>query len=114
LRFFNLMLGDDLKKSENIAVDIQKEIRELLGINALDRQAEHPEFLEKDCIKTDHDGIYCKNMSELNRFNCPAVYTQIVFEKINNQGFSEFVNNKISLLVRSFSSAVQRHFKNKS
>jgi hypothetical protein len=114
LRFFNLMIGDDLKKSENIAVSIQREIFESLGIKALDRQTAYPEFLEKDCIKTDQDGIYCRNISELNRLNCPVVYTQIVLEKLNGQGFSEFVNNKISLLVRSFSSAVQHYFKNKS
>jgi hypothetical protein len=113
-RFFNLLIGEDLQKSIDAAILIQKEINSKCKIEPINRYDNEPELLEKDCIKTDFDGIYCRNDTELNKYCCPSIFIQITLKNIlsNNPLHQEFANTEN--IIKAISEGIRNYFKNKS
>jgi hypothetical protein len=72
--FLQLLVSDDLPKSVQLAACMQEKIKQKMGLKPVSRQLRGPNFLETDCIKTDIDGVYCRNSPLLNRLACPQVF----------------------------------------
>jgi peptidoglycan LD-endopeptidase CwlK len=80
LEFLNLLIADDLPKSTALAGKIQQSLYSALKLNTLDRQLPGPNILQDACIKTDLDGVYCRNLSFFSRNYCPQLYVSLFNE----------------------------------
>jgi peptidoglycan LD-endopeptidase CwlK len=74
LCFLNLLCANDLTESIDLATKIQSNIQEKTGLEPVSRQLTGPNLLETEGIKTDYDGIYCRNIQKINRYACPSVF----------------------------------------
>jgi hypothetical protein len=87
MHFLNLLLSDDLPESIKLAQKIQTSIQDRTALYPVSRQLPGPNLLESDCIKSDVDGIYCRNISQFNYFACPQVFVSAF--SIQNQSDME-------------------------
>jgi hypothetical protein len=74
MHFLNLLLSDDLPESIKLAQKIQTSILDRTALYPVSRQLPGPNLLETDCIKSDYDGIYCRNIAGFKHFACPQVF----------------------------------------
>jgi hypothetical protein len=76
--FFNLLISDDLPNAVKIASKVQQSIFEKMKIKPLNRQLPGPNKLQEECIKTDFDGIYCRNIAFFSGHYCPQIYISLL------------------------------------
>lgn len=94
LCFLNLLSANDLAESIDLATKIQSNIQKKTGLQAVSRQLAGPNLLETDAIKTDFDGIYCRNIQKINRYVCPSVFIS-AFSIGNLVAFENWIQPKI-------------------
>ena len=103
LQLLRLFIGEDFQNSCRLANIIQKKLLDKFDLTPISRQLDIPNILERDCIKTNTDGIYCRNISTFKQFDCPVIWLNI-FDK-NNIGkenkFSYESRRDIKKLVKS-------------
>jgi hypothetical protein len=83
--FFNLLVSEDLPNSIKIASKVQQSILEKMKIKPLNRQLPGPNKLQDECIKTDFDGIYCRNIAFFSGHYCPQIHISLL-SKIKAEG----------------------------
>ena len=102
--FLNLLVSEDLANSVKIAHKIQQSIIEKMKIMPLSRQLPGPNLLQDECIKTNIDGIYCRNMPVFSGHYCPQFHISLLSldkaEEIFSQpklgfGFCELLSEAI-------------------
>jgi hypothetical protein len=95
LDFLNLLISDDLPNSIGIAQKIQYFLIENAGLRPVDRQIPGPNILQEECIKSDVDGIYCRNLSSFSGKHCPQLYISLLGRKAAGELFidAEKANN---------------------
>lgn len=76
--FFNLLISEDLPNAVMIASKVQQSIFEKMKIKPLNRQLPGPNKLQEECIKTDFDGIYCRNIAFFSGHYCPQIYISLL------------------------------------
>jgi hypothetical protein len=112
--FFNLLISDDLPSTIKIASKVQQSILEIMKIKPLNRQLPGPNLLQDECIKTNFDGIYCRNLPFFSGHYCPQFHISLLSiekaEEIFSQpklgfGFCEMLSDAIYI-------GLSAHFKN--
>ena len=95
LDFLNLLISDDLPNSIGIAQKIQYFLIKNAGLRPVDRQIPGPNILQEECIKSDTDGIYCRNLSSFSGKHCPQLYISLLGRKAAAELFidAEKANN---------------------
>ena len=95
LDFLNLLISDDLPNSIGIAKKIQYSLTKNAGLRPVDRQIPGPNILQEECIKSDTDGIYCRNLSSFLGKHCPQLYISLLGRKAAAELFivAEKANN---------------------
>jgi hypothetical protein len=65
------------------------------GLRPIDRQIPGPNILQEECIKSDTDGIYCRNLSSFSGKHCPQLYISLLGTKAAAELFinAEKANN---------------------
>ena len=96
LHFLRALISEELPRSIELAKSIQGYLTSDLGLTPVSRQLPGPNLLEKDCIKTDYDGIYCRHIEGLNDLQCPVVYVA-PFSVYNAKALSLLSNKKESV-----------------
>jgi len=76
--FLNLLISEDLPNATKIASKVQQSIFEKMKIKPLNRQLTGPNKLQDECIKTDFDGIYCRNLAFFSGHYCPQIYISLL------------------------------------
>ncbi len=81
LDFLNLLISDDLPNSISIAQKIQHFLSKNTGLRPIDRQIPGPNILQEACIKTEIDGVYCRNLSSFSGKHCPQLFITLLSRK---------------------------------
>jgi len=76
--FLNLLISEDLPSAIKIASKVQQSILEKMKIKPLSRQLPGPNKLQDECIKTDFDGIYCRNIAFFSGHYCPQMHISLL------------------------------------
>jgi len=112
LQLLRLFIGDDFQNSYRLANITQKKLLDKFNLTPVSRQFDSPNLLERDCIKTNIDGIYCRNISTFNQFDCPVIWLNL-FDKNKSKKKNMFnPKNKSDLnkMVRSLKEGILEYY----
>jgi hypothetical protein len=112
LQLLRLFIGDDFQNSYRLANIIQNKLLNKFNLTPVSRQLDSPNMLERDCIKTNTDGIYCRNISSFKQFDCPVMWLYVFDKNISKKENKFNPKNKsdINKMVRSIKEGILEYY----